>query len=175
MPVDYSIFKRMISTVALSPQLGKYALPDEDDQKLLAAYEIMLPYLNEKQERLFDRAFVGIPDDCEQKLVFDIHMLIWWLLFIWQERVMLGETAFSYNEDYIDKYCCKKVREAFLCRGIKTQDLMKVFGLFGLIPGDIISVYVDGIGHMSIEATEDPINRISPAIGPPYPGPDIED
>jgi hypothetical protein len=99
-------------------------------------------------------------------------MLIWWLLFIWQERVMYNETTFEFNEKYIDMYCCKKVREGFLCRGIKTQDLMKVFGLFGLIQGDIISVYADGIGHMSIEATEDPINRISPVVGPPYPGPD---
>lgn len=161
MPVDYSVFHRMLNVVSPNDKYPTYKLPDDIDQRMLAAFEIMRIYLTNKNNNQLDRALLGVPDDCEQKLISDIYLLIYFLIFIYQERVIYGETDGSFNEKYIDMYCCRKIREAFLCRGIKTQDLMSVFGLFGLIEGQDLSVFLDGIGFMSIESTVPPINRIS--------------
>lgn len=164
MAIPYTIFYRMVS---VNPYHDNgYVVPDIIDQKILMSYRILKPYLMDDYNELFDKAFFGLEDDCQLDLTFDIHLLIGYLVAIYKERILRSETGSEFNLNYITTYCIDSIQERFLCRGVKTQDLMQVFGLFGLVKGIEISSFLDGIDHMIIESEDDPINRINSKTDP---------
>lgn len=167
MALDYSVFKGVITL----PN-GKKFLNDTDG-KVYLAYDVISDFMLSRNNRIVDKRLFGYldTDDCDIRLVNDLHQLIFYLSLIWDIRIRDGETASTYNTEYIEAYCVNSLKNAFLCRGVDLKDIMHIFGLFHMTePGSF--VHNDGIGFMSIENTDDNIatNRISDkniAIIPP--------